>query len=79
MKSMKRKSAVHRMDDHNEARNIQYSIYKKMTADEKIRIANSLYATARIIKRAALQIKYPHLSEDEIDKKLRDIFLHART
>ncbi len=67
------------MDDHNEGRKIQYSIYKKMPADEKIRIAAGLYKTARKIKRAALEKHYPKLSDTEIEKKLRDIFLHART
>ncbi len=73
------KTPVQRMDNQSEAQEIQYSIYKKMTADEKIRLATNLYSTARKIKRAELQNKYPQLTEAEIDKKLRDIFLHART
>jgi hypothetical protein len=67
------------MNIHSEARNIQNSIYKNMSAEEKIRIAMNLYFTATKIKRAALQSQYPHLSDAEIDKMLRDIFLHART
>ncbi len=67
------------MNNHSEAQKIQYSIYKTMTATEKIRIAAGLYATARKIKRAALKTQYPQLTDAEIDNKLRDIFLHART
>jgi len=50
-----------------------------MTADEKIRIATGLYYTARKIKRAALKKQFPDVPDAEIEKKLRDIFLHART
>ncbi len=67
------------MSIDTDAQNIQNSIYKKMPAEEKIRIATSLYYTARRIKRAALERQYPHASAVEIDKKLRDIFLNART
>jgi hypothetical protein len=67
------------MNDQNEAQRIQYSIYKKMTADQKICISTNLYFTSRKLKRAALQKQYPHLSDDEIEEKLRDIFLHALT
>jgi hypothetical protein len=67
------------MNTQEEALRIQKSIYKKMTAEQKIRIATGLYYTARKIKRAALERQYPDISDVEIDKKLRDIFLHART
>lgn len=67
------------MNTQEEALRIQKSIYKKMTAEQKIRIATGLYYTARKIKRAALKRQYPDVSDVEIEKKLRDIFLHART
>jgi len=67
------------VNSNNKAQNIQYSIYKKMTADEKIRIATGLYYMARKIKRAALKNQFPDVPDAEIEKKLRDIFLHART
>ncbi len=67
------------MNTQEEALRIQKSIYKKMTAEQKIRIATGLYYTARKIKRAALKRQYPDVSDIEIEKKLRDIFLHART
>lgn len=67
------------MNTQEEALNIQKSIYKKMTAEQKIRIATGLYYTARKIKRAALKRQYPDVPDAEIEKKLRDIFLHART
>jgi hypothetical protein len=66
------------MNTYAEMQAIQYSIYRKLTPDQKIRIATGLYFTARKIKQAALQAKYPHLSDTEIQIKLRDIFLHAR-
>ncbi len=35
------------VNSNNKAQQIQYAIYKKMTADEKIRIATGLYYIAR--------------------------------
>jgi hypothetical protein len=51
----------------------------KMSPEKKIEMAMRLYWDARALKRAALKQDFPDLSDEEIDKKVRDIFLRART
>jgi hypothetical protein len=50
-----------------------------MTPEEKLKIALRLYYSARQLKAAALQHEHPHWTKKEIQKKVREIFLYART
>ncbi len=48
-------------------------------AEQNLTQAMNLNYTAREIKKAALKHFYPHLSDEEIEKKVKEIFLNART
>jgi len=57
----------------------QKEIFRSMTPEQKLRLALRLYYSARQLKLAALRAHHPDWSEEEIQQKLRDIFLYART
>ncbi|MFC1567480.1 hypothetical protein ACFL3R_01415 [Thermodesulfobacteriota bacterium] len=50
-----------------------------MTPEQKLRIALKLYNTARKFKVAGLRKQHPDWSEEKIRRKVREIFLYART
>ncbi len=50
-----------------------------MTPEQKLNIALDLYHSARQLKRAYLIKLHPDWNEEQIDKKLREIFLYAGT
>jgi hypothetical protein len=58
---------------------LQKKIYQSMTPEEKLKIALRLYYSARQLKAAALLQDHPNLTEQEVQKKVREIFLYART
>ena len=57
----------------------QIKIYKRLSPTEKLRIAGELYATCRNLKTAALRRQHPEWSAQEVEKKVREIFLYAQT
>jgi hypothetical protein len=57
----------------------QKRIFKKMTPEQKLRISTWLYWTARELKAAGLRRQHPEWTREQIDKKVREIFLYART
>jgi hypothetical protein len=57
----------------------QIKIYKRLSPTEKLRIAGELYATSRKLKTAAVRRQHPDWSAQEVEKKVREIFLYART
>ena len=57
----------------------QKKIYQSMTPAQKLRVALDLYHSARDLKIAALKAQNPNWSEKEIQEKVREIFLYART
>jgi len=50
-----------------------------MTSAMKLRLAESLYYSARTLKEAGLRAQHPDWSEVQIKQKVREIFLYART
>ncbi|MBW1931252.1 MAG: hypothetical protein JRJ13_19220 [Deltaproteobacteria bacterium] len=50
-----------------------------MTAEQKLRIAVSLYDSARELKAAGLRAQHTDWSEEKVREKVREIFLYART
>lgn len=54
-------------------------ILRAMTPEQKLRAAERLYWTARALKAAWLRQQHPDWSEEEIQRKVREIFLNART
>jgi hypothetical protein len=57
----------------------QKRIFQAMTPEQKLRISMRLYWCARELKAAGLRRQYPEWTREQIDKKVREIFLYART
>jgi len=57
----------------------QKKIYQSMTPEQKLKIALRLYYSARQLKAAALHHDHPKWTEKQIQEKVREIFLYART
>jgi hypothetical protein len=55
------------------------AILRAMTPEQKFRTATALYWSARRLKAAWLRSQHPDWSEEEIQRKVREIFLYART
>jgi hypothetical protein len=55
----------------------QKLIYKSMSPDRKFAIAMELYWTARRAREGWLRSLHPHWTEEQIRRRVRDIFLHA--
>ncbi len=58
---------------------VQVEIYRNMSAQRKLEIASDLYRTARELKAMAIRDDHPDWTEEEVQKKVREIFLYART
>ena len=50
-----------------------------MTPEQKLQIALGLYYSAKELKAAALKDRHPDWNEEEINKKVNEIFMYART
>ena len=50
-----------------------------MTPIQKLDMALRLYYSARELKAAGLRAQHPDWTEDQIDAKVKEIFLYART
>ena len=57
----------------------QIEIYRRMSGEERLRVAERLYWSAWKMKLAGLRAQHPDLSEDELKREARRIFLYART
>jgi hypothetical protein len=57
----------------------QIRIWKGMIPSEKLQIANTLYWSAWEAKTAWLRQMHPSWKVEQIEEKVRDIFLHAAT
>lgn len=52
---------------------------RRMSGAEKLRAAFDLYRTARKVKAARLRQQHPGWTEDEVQRRVKEIFLHAVT
>jgi hypothetical protein len=57
----------------------QKKIFQAMTPEQKLRAAMNLYHSARKLKAAALKQQHPDWTEKQIEQKVREIFLYAKT
>ena len=55
----------------------QVAALKRMTPADKLETVSRFYWSARTLKRAGLRSLNPSLSSEELDKKVRELFLHA--
>jgi hypothetical protein len=57
----------------------QVRIWRGMRPEDKLRIAENIYWSAREAKEAWLRQLHPLYTEEQIEEQVRDIFLHATT
>jgi hypothetical protein len=57
----------------------QIAIFRRWTPQQRWRVANRLYWTARRHKAAFLHSQHPDWPEQKVESEVRRIFLHART
>jgi hypothetical protein len=58
---------------------IQLEIIKKMTAEQKLRLSEQLYFDARRLKSDWLRQLHPDWTVEQVELKVREIFMYART
>ncbi len=58
---------------------VQERLFQNMTPERKLKLLVGLQISARKLKASGLRMQNPDLSEEEIIKKVREIFLYART
>jgi hypothetical protein len=57
----------------------QLAILRGITGQQRLRLAERLYWSARKIKTAGLRSQHPEWSKEQIEAEVRRIFLHARS
>ena len=57
----------------------QIEIFRAMTGEQRLRLAEQLYWSARKLKLAGLRAQHPDWTEEQLNAEVRRIFLHART
>ena len=55
----------------------QITLYKAMSPAQKLKLAADFNQSARDLKAAALKQFHPEWSEEQVQKKVRDLFLYA--
>lgn len=55
------------------------AVLRKMSGEQKLVSAFALYWSARDLKAAALRAQHPGWSEEDVQRRVREIFLHAVT
>jgi len=50
-----------------------------MSPEQKLKLVLRLYHSARELKEAGLRAHHPKWTEEQIQQRLREIFLYART
>jgi hypothetical protein len=53
--------------------------FKNMTAEQKLKIAERLYWSARNLKKSSLRSFHPEWTEEEIEKAAKEAFMYARS
>jgi len=67
------------MNHEQEAKSVRRAIYKRLTYAEKYKQLLELRAFAWSLKKTAVKADHPLWTEEQIEKKVREIFLYART
>jgi hypothetical protein len=57
----------------------QIQIFRRMTPERRLALAEQLYWSARRMKTAWLRQQHPEWTEDHLKAEVTKIFLHART
>ena len=57
----------------------QLKVFRSMTPEQKWRLALRLYDSAWELKQSAFRLQHPDWSEEEIERKVKEVFFHARS
>lgn len=57
----------------------QIELFRAMTGERRLQLAEQLYWLARKLKLAGLRAQHPDWTEAQLNAEVRRIFLHART
>jgi hypothetical protein len=57
----------------------QLAIFRRMTPERRLALAEQLYWSARELKAAWLRVQHPDWTEELIAREVRRLFGHART
>ena len=52
---------------------------QSMTPEQKLKLLSDLYRSAHKLKAAGLRKQHPNWTEEEVQQKVREIFLYARS
>ena len=55
------------------------AILRSMTGAQKLRVAFQMYWGARRLKAARLRLQHPDWSEEQVQQRVKEIFMHATT
>ena len=57
----------------------QIKILKSLSPAAKLKLAESMYTSARRLKESAIRQQHPNWSKEKVSKKVAEIFLYARS
>jgi hypothetical protein len=57
----------------------QIAALRAIPGEERLKIAERLYWSARKMKAAGVRVQHPDWTEEQVSEEVRRIFLHART
>ncbi len=57
----------------------QFAIFRRMTPERRLAVAERLYWSAREIKAAGVRAQHASWSEEQVSREVTRIFSHART
>ena len=55
------------------------AILRRMTGAQRLRAASGLYWSARKLKAARLREQHPEWTEEQVQQRVKEIFMHAVT
>ena len=55
----------------------QFAIYRRMTGQQRLKVAGQLYWSARKLKAAGVRSQHPEWTEEKVIADVNRIFLHA--
>lgn len=58
-------------------RELQTRRLRAMSAQRKLEVADELLALARELKSSSLRTRYPHISDEELDARVSELFAHV--
>lgn len=67
------------MKSNSETAKVVKNRFRNMTTSQKLDLSLLLYLSAHELKKSAIKEFYPELSNREVEEKVREIFLYART